>query len=198
MSEPPVDRYALPQIPAGWQPDNVSLEEKRRDVAERVRHSDGFPQELEHYYNQEEIAVMRAQEAKTRNEKLRAEARALVEARERRPYNELTRVQIRAAQIALGIDPLTEILRPQPPTPSSGTTRDVEPSGFGAGRARRPAATPTIPTVNLPDTPPSTLAGSVRPQERQKRKSPEQLSSPRQKRANVAEDEIEEEGHMGP
>jgi hypothetical protein len=198
VSEPPVDCYALPQIPAGWQPDNVSLEEKRRDVAERARHSDGFPQELEHYYNQEEIAVMRAQEAKTPNEKLQAEARALVKARERRPCNELTRVQIREAQIALGIDSLTEILRPQPHTPSSGTTRDVEPSGFGAGRARQPAATPTNLTANLPHTPPSTLAGSIGPQVRQKRKSTEQLSSPRQKRANLAEDKIEEEGDMGP
>ena len=110
MKGPVADRYALPEIPRGWEPDNVSFPVKTRDVIERVNQTPGFPQLQELYYTPEEIRYLQAKEGWEKDEKDKHEAIELIEKKEGRPYNELTRAQIRAAQTELGIDPFSEKL----------------------------------------------------------------------------------------
>jgi hypothetical protein len=128
-----VNPYALPEIPDGWKPNSVSWQQKRFDVTERTRKLPGFPKNREYYYTDAEIAEMKAYEAYVENTRLKAEAVAMVERREGRPFNELTRAEVRAAQLALGIDPRTEILTSPPPAKGSILSRI-----FGLRKAENP------------------------------------------------------------
>lgn len=109
MEEPLVDRYALPAIPESWQPDSVSWKEKLFDVSEKVKGVDGFPKNLEHYYTEDQIKLIKLQDRSLKYRGLQDGDHAMVEKHVGKPFNELTRPELFAAYEALGIDPFKDI-----------------------------------------------------------------------------------------
>jgi hypothetical protein len=153
VEEPPINPHTLPSIPDSWQPDSVSLQEKWYDVTERARKVEGFPQNLEYYYTEEEVEVIKSYEEEMKAAKLQEEARALVEAHARRRYSELTRDEIQAAHLALGIDPFTGTVT-QKPAPSTSSRRlPVISRLFGKRKAEeRPSGPAPAPKRTRPES----------------------------------------------
>jgi hypothetical protein len=202
VNGPVVDRYALPEIPRGWEPDNVSVPVKTRDVIERVKQTPGFPQLQELYYAPEEIRYLQDKKTWEEDEKDKQEAIELIEKKEGRPYNELTKAQIRAAQTELGIDPFSEKLI----APIAGTEKQIfgavgdDPVVAGGLPLRRDsirgpvvsfAPTPEKTSAFLPGTPATMRV--TRSKSPEKRKESAAGKSPFKKRARQATVEEEEE-----
>jgi hypothetical protein len=202
VNGPVVDRYALPEIPRGWEPDNVSVPVKTRDVIERVKQTPGFPQLQELYYAPEEIRYLQDKKTWEEDEKDKQEAIELIEKKEGRPYNELTKAQIRAAQTELGIDPFSEKLI----APIARTEKQIfgavgdDPVVAGGLPLRRDsiggpvvsfAPTPEKTSAFLPGTPATMRV--TRSKSPEKRKESAAGKSPFKKRARQATVEEEEE-----
>lgn len=110
--EPPVDRFALPTVPAEWNPTSVSLPEKRLDIIEKAKKTEGLPDTDDAYFTPAEITQMERDKARVHASDERKRAKAEIVKHVGKPYSKLTRAEIREWQDKLNIDPLTEQFRP--------------------------------------------------------------------------------------
>ena len=147
----PVDRFALPDIPAGWNPDNVSVQEKRKDIIETAKSTAGFPKADGLYYTSEEIAAIKRRKARDFNRTEIARARSVVEHLTGRPYDKISHHDLRGLQDVLNIDPWMERVRPGAAAGASGAGAVTMSGGLGDG--------------------PGTADGPARPGALQKRKA---------------------------
>jgi hypothetical protein len=200
VNGPVVDRYALPEIPRGWEPDNVSVPVKTRDVIERVKQTPGFPQLQELYYTPEEIRYLQDKKTWEEDEKDKQEAIELIEKKEGRPYNELTKAQIRAAQTELGIDPFSEkLIAPIARTEKQifGAVGDDPVVAGGLPLRRDSIGGPVVSFAPTPEKTSAFLPGTpmrvTRSKSPEKRKESAAGKSPFKKRARQATVEEEEE-----
>jgi hypothetical protein len=108
-SPEPEDRYALPGLPNDWQPDNISVTEKRRQVIEIAKKIPGFPDPaiLEYYHTPEEIVQIKAHEKYMLDLTEIQQGIAAVERHTGKKIGELTIDERVAAQNALCIDRFT-------------------------------------------------------------------------------------------
>ncbi len=128
----PNDLYPLPKIPPGWTPSNISMDEKRLQVIEIARNTDGFPNPaiLEYYYTQDEIETQKATREYTERMMATQAATDAIEKLTRKKHTALSLQELRNAQRQLGIDPRTGMFLPDskvtagsPSTPSTTSTR---------------------------------------------------------------------------
>jgi hypothetical protein len=110
--EPPVDQFALPTIPAEWNPTSVSVPEKRLDIIEKAKKTEGLPDTDDAYFTPAEIIQMERDKARVHASNERKRAKAEIVKHVGKPYSKLTRAEIRDWQDKLNIDPLTEQFRP--------------------------------------------------------------------------------------
>ena len=75
-TEPPADQFALPQIPTEWSPTNVPLLEKRLDLIEKAKRTEGLPDTDEAYFTPAAIAQMERDKARVQARNERRKARA--------------------------------------------------------------------------------------------------------------------------
>lgn len=116
--DPPIpnDPYPLPEIPPGWTPDNISIEEKRLQVTELARNTDGFPSRAipEYYYTHDEIETHRAMHEYTERTRAIQAATEAIEKLTRKKHATLSMQELRNAHTQLNIDPLTGMFLPNP------------------------------------------------------------------------------------
>ncbi|KAI6712480.1 hypothetical protein JHW43_004963 [Diplocarpon mali] len=152
--DPPIpdDPYPLPRIPRGWVPENISKEEQRLRLIEKVRETPGFPTLPEYYYTQDEIEAIDAREKFAEQARQVQESTRLMEAFTRKPAAQMTREDIVRAQKALGINARTGFVDPKltptlPPT-ESRLARIYSAIGFGPSTSTVPPA-PGPPVAQL-------------------------------------------------
>ncbi|KAE8449437.1 hypothetical protein EG329_008045 [Mollisiaceae sp. DMI_Dod_QoI] len=108
-SPEPIDRYALPEIPPGWEPDNISTSEKRAQLIEAAKRLSGFPDSniLELYHTPEEIAAIKLQEAFQKHQSEIEVANDAIAQACNKPFAQVTPQEYSAACDRLGIDKQT-------------------------------------------------------------------------------------------
>jgi hypothetical protein len=173
--DPPVDRFALPDIPAEWNPDSVSLQE-RIDIIEKAKKTAGFPKDDEFYYTTEEIATIKRHQAREVNRAEIARARSMLEQLAGQPYDQIEPADLRRFRDPLNIDPWTERVRlgaaAATATGPSGAGSAMMSGGRGDGAG--------MPGAPARDTPPNT------PQKRRATTAPAVTAPQRQKTARRA------------
>jgi hypothetical protein len=102
-----INQYALPEIPANWQPHNISKEIKRAQMIEIVKADPGFPDALEYYHNQGEIEQIKRRQAFDIMSREIQRANDAIEKHTGKNVNQLTSQELNAARNKLRIDQFT-------------------------------------------------------------------------------------------
>lgn len=155
-SPEPKDPFALPEIPDDWEPDNISYAEKRAQLIEIAKRTDGFPDASieQNYHTPEEIEYM----AKERKFRLHHAELTLAQDAIRNLYgkdrfSQVSHMEYNAACESLGINKQTGKFNPDPPA-----------GGSGSGNGRPPPQNPPNPPPNdPPGDPPGGTPGGDRP-----------------------------------
>jgi len=106
------DRFSLPKIPSEWTPSNVSVAEKRTDLIEKAKRTEGFPNTDEDFYSTAEIEQMERYEARIDDFWEKERAKALIIQRAGKPLGQISRDKLRQLQDELNIDPINDRVRP--------------------------------------------------------------------------------------
>lgn len=160
VDEPIDPNYPLPKIPAGWTPDNISIEEKRLHLIEQAKAAPGLPDNSipEMYNTQDEIAADTARREFDMHVRQITAANDAIEKLSGKRMSQLTQPELAILHTQLGIDSRTGKFEP-PPAPVKDPATLLGPGQAGrppppagparpAGRAP-PVTTPTTPTPSI-------------------------------------------------
>lgn len=158
---PPPDRFALPNVPPDWQPDNISKAAAAAAIIESAKRTPGMPDPSipENYHTQPEIDGLACQENWDRHVQEVAIANKAIEELTGKKIKDLTAAERNQACIDLRIDlALGKFIRPQQqqqpqgrgrgwwsrtsgPGSGAGDGRGAEVPGSGMAQSRRQRST---------------------------------------------------------